>query len=53
MPMDHSARCSGIARSNGRIAHPNRQFHMINRPPGSRAPDPLGTGSGPSEGRGL
>jgi hypothetical protein len=39
-----------IAHSNGRIAHPNMQFHMINRPKGSPVPDPLGEGSGPSEG---
>ena len=39
-----------IARNNERIAHPNMQFHMINRPKGSPVPDPLGEGSGPAEG---
>jgi hypothetical protein len=39
-----------IAESNGRIAHPNMQFHMINRPVGSPVPDRLKSGSGPSEG---
>jgi hypothetical protein len=39
-----------IADRNGRIAHPNMQFHMINRPVGSPPPDMLHEGSGPSEG---
>ncbi len=39
-----------IAESNGRIAHPNMQFHMINTPIGSPIPDPLHEGSGPSGG---
>jgi hypothetical protein len=39
-----------IARTNGRVAHANMQFHMINRPKGSPVPDPLHEGSGPSEG---
>lgn len=39
-----------IAERNGRIAHPNMQFHMINRSKGSPAPDALHEGSGPSEG---
>jgi hypothetical protein len=39
-----------IAKRNGRIAHRNMQFHMINRPIGSPVPDRLHTGSGPSQG---
>ncbi len=39
-----------IAECNGRIAHPNMQFHMINRPAGTPAPNRLHAGSGPSEG---
>jgi hypothetical protein len=39
-----------IAESNNRIAHPNMQFHMIERPVGTPVSDPLHRGSGPSEG---
>ena len=39
-----------IAEFNGRIAHPNMQFHMINRPAGTPVPNRLHEGSGPSEG---
>jgi hypothetical protein len=39
-----------VAESNGRIAHPNMQFHVISRPMGNAAPDPMNGGSGPSTG---
>ena len=39
-----------IAKNNGRIAHRNMQFHMIDRPMGSPVPDRMHEGSGPSTG---
>jgi hypothetical protein len=43
-------RWTAIAKRNGRIAHPEMQFHMINRPVGEPAPTGYEPGDGPSWG---
>lgn len=40
-------RWSDVARDNGRIVHPEMQFHMINRPVGTPAPSSCDRGDGP------
>jgi hypothetical protein len=40
LPDGTSERWSDIAVRNGRVVHPEMQFHMINRAPGTPEPDP-------------
>ncbi|MCA1843856.1 MAG: hypothetical protein LC792_11875 [Actinobacteria bacterium] len=47
---DEYRRWADVARDNGRIVHPEMQFHMINRPVGTPAPGGYEPGDGPNWG---